>query len=138
MEPLALPRKLVQDILHQAQTAPAGITQGLVVRGGDGKLELAEIPPDADINPLMVEFAAREWTLVAVYRSSMAATEEPPAEELARWQSLAPILLSISLGTKGVLQLRSWRAQAGKLHSVDVSLSDEASSDQGSGTSRLA
>lgn len=137
MEPLALPRKLVQEILHQAQIAPAGITQGLVVQGTDGKLELAEVPPDANINGVMVGLAVHEWTPVAVYRSSMVTAEESSVEELARWRGLAPLLLNVSLGIKGVLQLRAWRWTAGGPQAVELSLQDEAAA-QGKGTSRLA
>ena len=39
--------------------------------------------------------------------------------------SAAPLLLSVSLGTKGVLQLRAWRSQQGKLQAVDIDLSDD-------------
>jgi hypothetical protein len=127
MEPLVLPRQLVQEIFHQAQVAPGGGTLGLMVRREDGKLELAGIPLDADINGLMVGLAVHKWTPVAVYRSSMTATEESPAEQLAAWRGLAPLLLSVSLGTTGVLQLRGWGSQEGELQAVDVSLGDEPS-----------
>ena len=87
MEHLALPRQLVQEILHQAQIAPAGITQGLVVRGADNKLGLAQFPSGATITGAMAGLAAHESTPVAVYRSSMAATEEGSAEELTAWEA---------------------------------------------------
>lgn len=125
MNAIALPRAMVLKLLHLAQR---GASTGLITRLPDGELRIRPIQPGEG-------FTADGETPFAFYRSS--AQTRPEAEDIHAWQSVTPFFLSVSVGTKGVLQLRGWRAAEGKTDPVELSLAEEDVT-QNSGVSRKA
>ncbi len=71
--------------------------------------------------------------MFAFYRT--AAQIEPHAQDIDRWSGLTSLFLSVSVGTKGVLQLRGWRMDAGTPVAVELALAEEGTP-QNSGVSR--
>ena len=126
MSAISLPRVLVLRLLHLAQR---GTSAGFITRLPDGELKIRPLHagsdrPDADGE-----------TPFAFYRTS--AQTRPETKDIEAWQSVTPLFLSVSVGTKGVLQLRGWRADEGKTDPVELSLADEDAA-QNSGVSRKA
>lgn len=119
MNPIALPRPLVLKLLHLAQVKPGA---GLIVRAPDGGLTLAVSAEDTKSD------------IFAFYRTAPQAA--PAEEDVARWQARTRLFLGVSVGTKGVLQLRGWQAGTAGLEPVEISLAEEEA--QGTGTSRKA
>lgn len=119
MNPVALPRPLVLKLLHLAQVKPGA---GFIVRTPDGGLTLAGLTDDTKSG------------VFAFYRTAPQAA--PAQDDVAHWQDRTRLFLGVSVGTKGVLQLRGWQLGAAGLEPVDVSLAEEES--QGMGTSRKA
>jgi len=115
--PIALPRPLVVKLLHLAQVDPGA---GLIVRAPDGGLRLASLADDVQSD------------IFAFYRTAPQAA--PGQEDVARWQARTRLFLGVSVGTKGVLQLRGWQAGAAGLEPVEISLAEEEA--QRVGTSR--
>lgn len=119
MNPIALPRPLVLKLLHLAQVDPGA---GLIIRTPDGALRLAALADGV------------ESDIFAFYRTAPRAA--PAEEDVARWQTRTRLFLGVSVGTKGVLQLRAWQPGAAGLEPVEVSLAEEEP--QGIGTSKKA
>ena len=115
---LSLPRTLVVELLHRAQTAPGA--EMTVLRLKDGRLSLRPAPGA---------------TAFASYRATAAGTAPTP-EEVRRYRAIAPLLLQAALGTRGVLQLRAWDLQVGEARPLDVELAEDAA--QGNGNSSVA
>lgn len=125
MNAISLPRSLVLRLLHLAQL---GANSGFITRLPDGALRIRPIQPGGS-------FTADGETPFAFYRSS--AQTQPEATDMEAWQSVTPLFLSVSVGIKGVLQLRGWRVTGGKADPVELSLAEEAAT-QKSGVSRKA
>lgn len=126
MNAITLPRAMVLKLLHLAQQ---GASAGLITRLSDGELK---------IRPLQAGSARSDAdgeTPFAFYRTS--AQTRPEAEDMQAWQSVTPLFLSVSVGTKGVLQLRGWLAAEGRADPVELSLADEDTA-QNNGVSRKA
>ncbi|HET7174532.1 MAG TPA: hypothetical protein VFK21_00855 [Gammaproteobacteria bacterium] len=119
MNPVTLPRPLVLKLLHLAQVDPGA---GFIVRAPDGTLRLATLADDVKSD------------IFAFYRTAPRA--DPAEEDVARWQARTRLFLGVSVGTKGVLQLRAWQPGAAGLEPVEVSLAEVEP--QGMGTSRKA
>lgn len=117
MNPVTLPRSLVLKLLHLAQVTPGA---GLIIRASDGALRLAALADGV------------ESDIFAFYRTAPQAA--PAEEDVARWQARTRLFLGISVGMKGVLQLRAWRTGATGLEPVEVSLAEEVT--QGIGASK--
>lgn len=125
MSTISLPRSMVLRLLHLAQQ---GANSGFITRLQGGELRIRPIQPGEG-------FTADGETPFAFYRSS--AQTQPEAKDMEAWQSVTPLFLSVSVGTKGVLQLRGWRAAGGKADPVELSLAEEDPT-QKSGVSRKA
>lgn len=108
MNPITLPRPLVLKLLHQAQVAPGA---GLIVRTPGGGFTLAALADGANAD------------IFAFYR--IAPQTAPAREDMAWWQRRTRLFLGVSVGTKGVLQLRGWQVGSTGLEPVEVSLADE-------------
>ena len=119
MNSVTLPRHLVLKLLHLAQVKPGA---GLIVRTHDGGLTLADLTDDTATD------------VYAFYRTAPRAAPTP--DDVARWRGRTRLFLGVSVGTKGVLELRGWHAGAAALEPAEVSLAEEDS--QGMGTSRKA
>jgi len=121
---LALPRPLVQQLLHQAQVAREGTMHALVVRHGDGSLGLRPLGVQADPDELQKGFTARGEEPYAFCSSPPSSSGEPSAADLRRWRGTLPLFLTVTLGTKGVLQLRGWRSDGARLRALELKLHD--------------
>lgn len=98
-QPLVIPRRLAIQILHAAQIAQPDPIRG-VVGARDGQPTSFRVESDA--MPRGEQRWARLW-------SHPEAAAVPSAEELAD----GGLSLLVSLNTKGVLEMRAWRLDAG-------------------------
>ena len=104
---LSLPRTLVVELLHRAQTAPG--EEMTVLRLKDGRLSLRP---------------AQGATAFASFRTTTDGSASVPAD-LERHRRIAPLLLQAALGTRGVLQLRAWDLSGTAPEPEDICLADE-------------
>ncbi|HEV2111286.1 MAG TPA: hypothetical protein VGT99_08025 [Gammaproteobacteria bacterium] len=130
MNAVTLPRAAVLKLLHQAQL---GDGAGFIVRQPDGALGIRPIAAAQPRAELERELKASGEAAFAFYRT--AAQTGPDARDVQRWNGFAPLFLSVSVGIKGVLQLRGWQASGGRTDPVELSLAEEGP-DQKSGVSR--
>ena len=130
MNIVTLPRGAVLKLLHRAQL---GDGAGFIVRQADGALGVMPLAAAVTKTELEDELKARGETAFAFYRT--AAQTGPEAQDLKKWNGLVPLFLSVSVGIKGVLQLRAWQAHEDGAAPVELSLADE-DPDQKSGVSR--
>ena len=123
---LILPRALVQDLFHHAQSAPDAEVCGLIAQTKSQQLRRLKIRnvvsdpsrlfrmDEAEQVAAMQAMRQAEETLFAIYHSHPSAPAVPSARDLEEigypdaWQ------LIISLNTKGVLELRAWRLENGE------------------------
>ena len=121
--PIDIPRTLVNQILHHAQEFPEREVCGLIgARNGIPTqcypvTNVAEHPEcrfllDAreQINAMRLMRERRE-DLFAIFHSHPADTAEPSSVDLQQADYPDTVYLIISLGTKGVLELRGFRLQ---------------------------
>jgi hypothetical protein len=132
MNPITLPRTTVLKLLHLAQQ---GAGSGFITRLPDGALHIRAIKTGDAAAKLGRQFAEGGETPFAFYRAS--SQVQPEAKDMETWQSVTRLFLSVSVGTKGVLQLRGWEAHEGKPDPVELSLAEEDAA-QNSGVSRKA
>lgn len=127
MTPIQLPRGMVLKLLHLAQH---GASSGLIIRLQDGGLGIRSIQAGNGAG-----FSEAGGMPFAFYRTS--AQSRPEVEDMETWQSVTPLFLSVSVGIKGVLQLRGWLVAGGRTDPVELSLADEDTA-QNNGVSRKA
>lgn len=106
MSALSLPRSLVLQLLHRAQQ---GASRGFVTRLEDGNFRISDAAGDAPF---------------AFYRTASQARPEAGDVELCR--GLTTLMLSASVGIKGVLELRAWRIVGEHTEPVELSLAEES------------
>ena len=130
MNPVTLPRETVLRLLHQAQL---GDTAGLLVQQPGGTFRMRGVDSTAHVDELTQELRSREETAFAFYRT--ADRTGPEIQDLQCWSSLTSLFLSVSVGIKGVLQLRAWRSDGRTTAPVELVLADD-DGDQSGGVSR--
>lgn len=126
-----LPRTLVNDLLHQAQLSPIREICGLVGRREDNCECYPLETQDTDASVLFALNAceqlaaleamkAQQQQLFAIYHSHPDAPALPAItdEDVADFPDA--LYLLISLNTKGVLEMRGFDRQSGKLEEVDL------------------
>jgi len=123
---ISLPRILVNQLLHAAQSAPDSTRWGMI--GARGRTP-AHCYPLTDLDAKSVSAARHQLerqgeTLFAAYRTDAGDAQAPDLTGLDALGIHVPLLLGISLGTKGVLQLRGWRIQAQRLVALEISISE--------------
>lgn len=124
--PIALPRALVNQLLHYAQSSPDLEICGLV-GGKDGApatcypvRNAAEQPERRYLLDTEEHIATlramreRGEELFAIFHSHPRAPAEPSATDLERAAYPEALYLIVSLDTKGVLELRGFRIDAGR------------------------
>lgn len=124
MERIALPRRLVNRLLAEAQHAPDERTLGVV--GAVAGVPTHCRPLAAGADPAAAErtlHAAGE-ALFAVYETHPRMPAGPDAAELARWDRPDLLYLPLCLDTRGVLEIRGFRLHAGRTHEVALELAD--------------
>ncbi len=123
---IVLSRKLVNQILHHAQQFPDQEVCGLI-GGRNGSPEhcypvrnVADQPecrflldPSEQIQA-MREMRERGEDLFAIFHSHPATGAEPSAADLLQVEYPDALYLIISLGTKGVLEMRGFRFQGNR------------------------
>ncbi|MGH8400918.1 MAG: hypothetical protein ACRESU_07435 [Gammaproteobacteria bacterium] len=123
---LKLPRPLVNQLLHIAQTAPAGTSWGIIGARDTMPthcypLELLDVTAIAAVQR---KLESRNEIIFAWYRVDSSGIKAPAVSELEVAGVSAPLLLGISLGTKGVLQLRGWRIEGQQLAELGIRISE--------------
>lgn len=123
---LLLPRSLVNRLLHIAQTAVNGSTWGLI---GACNATPVHCYPFAHLDVANVIAAQSRLkqqgdNLFALYRTDAGEVQAPDMNGLDTSGISVSLFLDISLGTKGVLQLRGWRIQARQLVPLDMGISE--------------
>ncbi len=114
MNGVTLPRTAVLKLLHLAQ---AGDGAGFITREPDGDLSIRPIRTEMDTR------AGRDEAVFAFYRT---ATQAAPSEEdIERWSGVTQLFLSVSVGIKGVLQLRGWLVSGTTPSAIELSLAEE-------------
>lgn len=123
---LQLPRPLVNQLLHAAQSALDSIRWGLI--GARGRTPAHCYPLAAldaeSISAIRHQLERQDETLFAAYRTDAGDAQAPDLTGLDALGIRVPLVLGISLGTKGVLQLRGWRVEAQRLVALEVSISE--------------
>ncbi len=137
VEAVSLPRWLVQRLLKEAQERRDFEICGLI--GGKGGKPTSIYPMDNVAKDPRTEFEmdpeglikafkamrARDEELFAVYHSHPKTPARPSERDLELLAYEEALYLIISLGTKGVLELRGWRAEGKRLVEVPLFLADE-------------
>ena len=134
MNPVTLPRPIVNQILHQAQQAGDEEICGLIAGNaksftrcypvanvaGD-KQRLFEMDPRGLIDALRAMRDNGE-ELKAIYHSHPEAPAQPSLADIRQHEYPDVLYLIVSLGTKGVLDLRGFRIRNGKIEDVEISI----------------
>lgn len=121
VNPVSLPRALVNQLLHQAQSSPDTAIFGLIggVHGlpthpypvtADISLSGARgLPSSKDLERLHLEMHDRGESLFAAFYSDPATPSNSHSIELRAFQGSDCLYIVILLNTKGVLELRGFR-----------------------------
>jgi proteasome lid subunit RPN8/RPN11 len=132
--PIRLPRPLVNQLLHLAQTHPREEVCGLI-SGAAGELRHCypvanvaadrqhrfALDPQGQIAALRAMRAAGE-ELAAIFHSHPDAPPLPSARDLAESEYPDVLYLIVSLNTEGVLELRGFRIRDGRSEEVAVGI----------------
>ncbi|HEX5339443.1 MAG TPA: hypothetical protein VFX47_01020 [Gammaproteobacteria bacterium] len=123
---LHLPRPLVNKLLHIAQSSPTTTAWGMI--GARDHVPVHCYPMerlDADSHAAAQHrLEQRGETLFAMYRADHGETCTTNLSELDALGIRTPLSLGISLGIKGVLQLRGWRIEAGQTVMLEIGISE--------------
>jgi hypothetical protein len=123
---LRLPRPLVNQLLHIAQTAPAGVQWGII--GERGHVPVRCYPIEKlDANSIAAaqrRLGQQGETLYALYRTDSGAARVPDLSEIEAFGIKTSLLIGVSLGTKGVLQLHGWQIEAGHQVELEIGISE--------------
>jgi proteasome lid subunit RPN8/RPN11 len=126
LQPIAIPRPLVNQILHHAQAASTLEVCGLIgARDGipttcyplDNVSEQAETrfaPDPGQQVEAMRTLRERGETLFAIFHSHPAAPALPSASDREQLGYPETLYLIVSLNTKGVLEMRGFRLEEGR------------------------
>jgi [CysO sulfur-carrier protein]-S-L-cysteine hydrolase len=122
---LSLPRSLINELLHAAQLSPSHLHWG-IISGHDGEPEHCQGIPRyklQTINSVRETLSQRREQIWGLYCSTPEDIELPNSNELA--QMGIPRFLGISIGTKGVLQIRGWRLDGDDLREQEVTIQED-------------
>jgi proteasome lid subunit RPN8/RPN11 len=133
-ERIILPRRLVQQMFHQAQASPETEVCGLIsaVNGearrcypvpnvaGD-PAHLFDMDPQGQVRALR-EIREQGETLFAVYHSHPHAPPEPSTRDRELTSYPEAYHLIISLNTKGVLEMRAWKPAERDMREVPLKI----------------
>ncbi|MDE2090650.1 MAG: hypothetical protein KGJ08_01955 [Gammaproteobacteria bacterium] len=126
--PISLPRTLVNQLLHAAQLNSSQVHWG-IISGHNGNPEHChalngnKLPALQAVNTLREALTLNREQVWALYCSTSGEIQVPSPGELARIR--IPRFLCTSLGTKGVLQLRSWRVDDTNLRELGITISED-------------
>lgn len=132
MNPVTLPRPIVNQILHQAQQASDEEICGLI--GGNARdftrcypvanvasdrHRLFEMDPRGLIDALRT-MRDRGEELKAIYHSHPDAPAQPSLADIQQHEYPDVLYLIVSLATKGVLDLRGFRIRDRRIEAVEI------------------
>jgi len=133
-ESLRLPRTIVNQLLHLAQRAPEEEICGLISGDRSGfkhcypvknvapdKTRLFHLDPRGQIDAMRRMREAGEQ-LMAIFHSHPHAPALPSAVDIRESEYPDVLYLIISLGTKGVLEMRAFRLRDGKVTDVPIAI----------------
>jgi proteasome lid subunit RPN8/RPN11 len=130
METVTLPRSLVNQILHHAQSTPELEICGLIAaRDGQPQrcIPVANIASQPEtlfsMDPARQIQALRDMreqgeTLFAIYHSHPHSPAQPSASDLEQAGYPGALYIIVSLNTKGVLEMRGFRLDKGAARQV--------------------
>jgi proteasome lid subunit RPN8/RPN11 len=126
IEDIVLPRPLVNQLLHYAQSSPDAEVCGMI--GGTGNQPSTCYPisnsatetdcrytldPD-ETAQILASLNAKGETLFGIFHSHPRQPAVPTTEDLATANYPDALYLIVSLGTKGVLELRGFRVSSNR------------------------
>lgn len=134
MEAVILPRQLVNQVLHQAQTTPEVEVCGLIAaRNGrpvravavsnisDQPQRLFAMDPASQIDALR-RMREQGETLFGIYHSHPHSPAVPTATDLAQAGYPEALYLIVSLNTRGVLEMRGYRLRDSQATEVQLEI----------------
>jgi proteasome lid subunit RPN8/RPN11 len=137
MKHITLPRPIVNQILHLAQSEPDREVCGLVSARDNQPLRCIPIANVADepgklftMDPKQQIDAMRQMreqgeTLFAIYHSHPTSPAEPSATDLEQAGYPDVLHLIVSLNTKGVLELRGYLFENGRAEAVHLEILED-------------
>jgi len=134
MEAVILPRQLVNQVLHQAQSSPEVEVCGLIAaRHGrpvravpisnisDQPQRLFAMDPASQIDALR-RMREQHETLFGIYHSHPHSPAVPTATDLEQAGYPEALYIIVSLNTRGVLEMRGYRLRDGKASEVQLEI----------------
>lgn len=134
MEAIILPRQLVNQVLHQAQTTPEVEVCGLIAaRDGrpvraiavsnvsDQPQRLFAMDPASQIDALR-RMREQGETLFGIYHSHPHSPAVPTATDLEQAGYPEALYLIVSLNTRGVLEMRGYRLRGKQATEVQLEI----------------
>lgn len=136
-EPIQIPRKLTNQLLHLAQISPESEVCGLI--GSKNGLashcypvnNISEQPAQrffldpAEQIAAMAAMREQGEELFAIYHSHPSAPANPSALDLELAAYSEALYLIISLNTKGILEMRGFRIEHKKALEIPLSLNED-------------
>lgn len=134
MEHIILPRQLVNQILHQAQSSPDVEVCGLIAARGGRPQRCIPVPNVSEqpqrlfaMEPARQIDAQRRIReqgeeLFGIYHSHPHSPAEPSATDLQQAGYPDALYIIVSLNTKGVLEMRGFRLKDGKACQVQLEI----------------
>ncbi len=133
-ESVRIPRTIVNQILHQAQHDPEAEVCGLISGNAQGLKHcypVANVASDAhrlfEMDPKGLIDAMRAMRdngeeLKAIYHSHPEAPAQPSLADIQQHEYPEVLYLIVSLGTKGVLEMRGFRLRDRRIEDVEIGL----------------
>jgi proteasome lid subunit RPN8/RPN11 len=134
MESLILPRQLVNQILHQAQSSPDREVCGLITAKNGRPRRCIPVANVSDqpqrlfaMDPKQQIDAQRRMReqgeeLFGIYHSHPHSPAEPSDADLEQAGYPEALYIIVSLNTKGVLEMRGFRLRNGKAEQVQLEI----------------
>lgn len=117
---LSMPRRFAIHLLHQAQLAGEQAFTGLVGAGTEPDLFLPL--EQGNLAHGLMQLNERKRSLWAIYLHRPGQPTAPTPEDFA--EQPQALRLTASLATKGVLQLRAWVQDSGKVLERELHIAD--------------
>ncbi len=136
MNAVRLPRTIVNQLLHLAQKSPEEEICGLISRDRDGFRKCYPVPNAAGDKKRFFALDPREQiaairtmrehgeALAAIYHSHPEAPPLPSLDDIEQHEYPDVLYLIISLGTKGVLEMRGFHISGREVVEMSIGLQE--------------
>jgi len=134
MERIILPRQLVNQMLHQAQSSPDTEVCGLIT-ARDGRPRRCIPVPNVAVHPQRLfsmdpqrqidaqrRMREQDEELFGIYHSHPHSPAQPSDTDLQQAGYPEALYIIVSLNTKGVLEMRGFRLQDGEAVQVQLEI----------------